>query len=74
MFVSCGRFMTIYDEVRRRSWSERANNGDLTLDIESEAAEIDKGCLIEAEGIYDAIGVPCRVCWACRLFALLGFS
>ena len=51
--------MAVYDEVRRRSWSERANNGDPTLNIEAEAAEVCKNCMAEAEGIYDAIVVTC---------------
>ena len=59
----------IYDELRRRQWSERANNNDASLNIEAEAAEIDKGILMQAESRYDAIEVSNGCAWSlcCRL-------
>ena len=62
----CCRLAVVYDEIRRRAWSERANNNDDSLNLESEAAEIDRGTLMEAEAKYDALEVPssARACLA----------
>ncbi len=48
------RIAVVYDEIRRRNWSERAN-GNSPVDLEAEAAEVDKGLLMEAESKYDSI-------------------
>ena len=45
----------VYDELVRKSWSERAHNNDASLDIAKEAASINKDILLEAEAKYDEI-------------------
>jgi len=51
--------MIVYDERVRKSWSERSRNNDPTLDIEAEAAVIDKQILMDAEAQYKSIEVSC---------------
>ena len=59
--------------LRRRSWCERANNNDATLNIESEAAAIDKAILMEAEAKYDTIEVCCLYLWSVFSYMLHDF-
>ena len=49
--------MCVYDEMRRRSWSERAHNNDPSLDLCKESCEIDRACLMEAEAKFYSIVV-----------------